>query len=771
MIFKNIKIQKFIAALMIVAALSPAMTVFVTPKKAEAQFTDFANLALNGIKLVYGVASAAASSTSAFFDSHQALKQITQEVLKSIAKRLLAEMTKSTVNWINTGFHGQPLFLENPNSFFRDIAKSEIKDLVEVTGYDSFRFPFGKQFALDVISSYKNQFAQNASYSLSRATQDADYAYRFRTDFNVGGWNGFLINTQFPQNNLIGYQMMATEELSRKLAGTSQSAANKVKETLQQGMGFLSPQTCPSNPNYNNGRNEFNKPSFQSKIVYDFKPTVANMGDTAAAYEAEKKKYDDEYNKKIAAEKAAWEDPKGPNVCPGGLVNTTPGSVAGNQIMRAMSSSFSQTELGAAMGNSLSAIFDALLNKFMQDGLNSLASKVNPQVQDDFSYMGQTLGSPSGAINGYTDPFAGPDEEIVLSKFKEEVTQGIANTTLELRLMSNTDPLNPGLIQIEDKIWQAAQRLDVCIPGPDKNWEKRLDAERDRIINNKLMPETGSKDYLKSRDATGAVRDLRFAVASFKDWLMTKIIGELPDAILYTDEVNSLNVNAQDQTRLTESNRTKGAALARLQAISRSLAAITTQPEPGSAAEKNLIAIKKQYNAVQTTVSNTGTVEDTRNLLNSAKDKLENLGKMLTTCETQRTAAGWSNPGGPNSTNSKAGGKTEAQLFCSVPIISGYSHGDLIRSDDANGHLAGKFRFRNPAFEVFGEDPQDGQWNVRDLTSEKSSPGYEELPMVNANRIYGDVTNNFQPVNVDIDCKVVYKATDIDYKHAGEETF
>jgi len=64
-------------------------------------------------------------------------------------------MTKSVTNWINSGFHGAPLFLENPGSFFQDIGKYEIKNLVDEFGYDPNRFPFGQAFALNTINAYK----------------------------------------------------------------------------------------------------------------------------------------------------------------------------------------------------------------------------------------------------------------------------------------------------------------------------------------------------------------------------------------------------------------------------------------------------------------------------------------------------------------------------------------------------------------------------------------------------------------------------------------
>ena len=95
--------------------------------------------------------------------------------------------------------------------------------------YDRLKYPFGKDFAKNIINTYQRKLADNASYSLSNAIRDPVYLDQYRNNFNVGGWNGFLVNTQYPQNNYIGFQMIATQELARRVQGTSQSAAKKTQ--------------------------------------------------------------------------------------------------------------------------------------------------------------------------------------------------------------------------------------------------------------------------------------------------------------------------------------------------------------------------------------------------------------------------------------------------------------------------------------------------------------------------------------------------------------
>ncbi len=811
------KIPKLISSLLIVSIIIPNLF-FSQPKQVNAQAAitfDPIQSALKFIGNAVGVTGTVAGVTSTSIQVKNVLKAIAQEFLKAAAKKMLAEMTKSTVNWINTGFHGQPLFVQNPQSFFQDITKSEVKNLVDQIGYDRLKSPFGKQFALQVIDSYKRTAQQNSEYSLNKVINDEEFLNNYRINFARGGWDGFLLNTQYAPNNPIGYNITEASILGEKIAGTQQTAVQKVKDTLNQGMGFLSPQTCPSNPSYNNGVNEFNRPSFSfnpapGDLPPEPKPTDAKyQGDIgkygSPTFLSDYAIWQHQYNVLKAARKNAWAKT---NDCPNGLASTTPGSVAANSIMNALGTPMKQGELSAAMGNSLSTVFDSLINHFLDKGLSSLASKINPQqTPDTWSYNGETLGSPSNN----TDTFGGPDQEIILSDFKKQIsgyttilnedgtikdvtvgeigggtyTPGdIDNTKTEIALMDNKDYTSPGILQLMQIIPIETQKLDECLPGLNKGWEARLKTETER--NSKiLLKESGSSDDLKVKAVTDVLRELNFAVASYKDWVTIKMMGSLPNAVTYMDEISNLDTLTQKTSETSNNKRDKEKALARLRSLQNSLSLIPKQPNPQDSDqaaykrdETKLISIKKQYDAIKNIISNTTGIEETKSTLNTLKDTLENLNKLNTECVAERRDAGWSNDGnnlgdgilmstnnqpitvqiqdqifGQITVNTGQTNGSEIGQFCSVPIISGYSHGDIIRQDDSNQHGALKFTFRNP----HGNDGGD--------------PGYEDLPMLNAREVYGDDTRKFNPVVVDIDCNTLFKAKPTDYKHSGDPAF
>lgn len=390
------KTKKLISALLVVSIISPAVLFSTSPKQAQAQAGSTAAISVPVADIPQEQASwlsyalHGTNTSSTITDTGLHVKdfaiEIGKQLLKVAAKRLLAQMTQATINWINSGFHGSPLFLENPESFFKDIAKSEIRNLVDMIGYDTFRFPFGKETALNVIDSYKRQFSTNAEYTLSRVINDPDLLVRYRNDFNYGGWNGFLINTQYPQNNYLGFNMIVQENLASRLEGTLQAPAQKVQSLLQQGMGFLSPQTCPDNPKYNNGVNEFLRPSFNESRYDKEHPFDPSTGPSGSL----------QWSQAKARARADWAEA---NTCPGGLVSTTPGSVAANQVFSAINVPFLTTALDGALGNSLAAIFDALINKLMSDGLTALAGTINPgPSEDNWSYDGNTLSSSTTTV-------------------------------------------------------------------------------------------------------------------------------------------------------------------------------------------------------------------------------------------------------------------------------------------------------------------------------------------------------------------------------------
>ena len=166
---------------------------------------------------------------------------------KMVVKLALQKITQSTVEWIQGGVRdGSPAFIENPKSFFRDVAREEIlKFGLEIN--DETLYPFGKAFLISQAEAFNRHFDENARYSLNELINQTtpEYtAHTFNQDFSKGGWNAWTALTSVPANNPLGFQLMASNELSKRLEDVYKSPANEIRDALAQADGYLGDQRC-----------------------------------------------------------------------------------------------------------------------------------------------------------------------------------------------------------------------------------------------------------------------------------------------------------------------------------------------------------------------------------------------------------------------------------------------------------------------------------------------------------------------------------------------
>jgi hypothetical protein len=161
-----------------------------------------------------------------------------------LARNQLTSMTKYTMNWINSGFHGDPFFVRNIDSFMDDITKNIVKKEVYLFGdpANASRYPFGRDFARGQINSYnvKNNFNKAMQSDLTQYLSPGATTDSFATDFSQGGWDAWLGLTMHPQNNPLGFNMME----SQHLADAQNSAVAKQDAELAQNNGYLSDKRC-----------------------------------------------------------------------------------------------------------------------------------------------------------------------------------------------------------------------------------------------------------------------------------------------------------------------------------------------------------------------------------------------------------------------------------------------------------------------------------------------------------------------------------------------
>ena len=172
-----------------------------------------------------------------------------------IAKMLLQKLTMSTVMWINSGYDGNPSFIQDSGKFFKDIADTQILQFgIEIDGIN----PYSKEWLKNQALAYKTKFAENAQYSLNEMIaqtnpsclkengENTNCSEEFNQDFSMGGWDAWTAMTQVPANNPLGFKLMADNEIQKRLADTSQSVAKDTRDALQAANGFLGDKRCIS---------------------------------------------------------------------------------------------------------------------------------------------------------------------------------------------------------------------------------------------------------------------------------------------------------------------------------------------------------------------------------------------------------------------------------------------------------------------------------------------------------------------------------------------
>ena len=112
----------------------------------------------------------------------------------TLAKNQLSAMTKYTMNWVNSGFNGDPLFVRNVDSLMYSI---ENKILEEQTRWfkdpvNAREYPYGRDFAISAINSKQSgdNFLDSMKSDLTAYLTPGATTDSFANHFSEGGWNG-----------------------------------------------------------------------------------------------------------------------------------------------------------------------------------------------------------------------------------------------------------------------------------------------------------------------------------------------------------------------------------------------------------------------------------------------------------------------------------------------------------------------------------------------------------------------------------------------------
>jgi hypothetical protein len=262
------KYTKKISLLLIISIMSLNLSFLATPKKANAlwgvldtnlidpftlAFYTSAQVSLTAMTTATGV-SATENTALGLWET---LKKYTFEAAmagfaKKLALQLVQQFTQATVDWINSGFNGNPAYVADFNKFVTGeggVADAAMGDFFANSDLNFLCAPFQIQVKLALQLGYgaglKNQIGCTLSgitRNVSNAINNASIGVNVNVSnfTNNGGWDSWLNMTLQPQNNPVGAYLIAKNALDAQIETAKGSATLE----LAAGQGALSFKRC-----------------------------------------------------------------------------------------------------------------------------------------------------------------------------------------------------------------------------------------------------------------------------------------------------------------------------------------------------------------------------------------------------------------------------------------------------------------------------------------------------------------------------------------------
>lgn len=387
-------------------------------------------------------------------------QECSKAIGRYIAKQMMDKITQDTINWINTGFKGEPAYIKNPESMFKSIADKEMYAFTSLIGFDRTNFPFGVQTARALIDSYTRTFEQNAQFSLNQYVATGD-ANTFYTDFRSGGWSAWNAMVLFPQNNPVGFNLISTNYIAQKTYDpTYKNEIQKIQQEVQMTGGFLNQKKCVLSKagagyEYNGeetplSEGEFEVIAAQLKAEYTQQQDLNGDGQVASMGAV---------NEALSHICDRWEV-------------VTPGKAISDQLTNALGTPLKSIEMADDLNKSLAAIFDALLNQLYKKGLSELTKLTDTSALTQFGGVGS-----NNSFSELSEQLLDQDNwstygqeidlyEILVSG--EDGVPGNADTLIDTQqawidMMNTVQNSLSGLLR-------ELKKLDYWLPGPTPLW-------------------------------------------------------------------------------------------------------------------------------------------------------------------------------------------------------------------------------------------------------------------------------------------------------------
>lgn len=174
--------------------------------------------------------------------SNETRESILDGLAWTVAKVAIDSITRSTVNWINSGFNGSPAFvsdLKENLTYLGDAIAEDFfvrldQNIIANTGF-SIRTPFQDQLNQKLREEfYRTTSSYGLDYTLDAYSENPK-AY-IDGNFSQGGFDAFFALSQNQSNNPLGAYVQAQNRLWAEIGAAQQQR----RQELDWGRGFLS---------------------------------------------------------------------------------------------------------------------------------------------------------------------------------------------------------------------------------------------------------------------------------------------------------------------------------------------------------------------------------------------------------------------------------------------------------------------------------------------------------------------------------------------------
>lgn len=161
-----------------------------------------------------------------------------------LAKGAIQVMTRSTVNWINSGFKGSPAFTTDLNRYMLQVGDAMANRFIEDLDQGlTIRTPYNDQISEAIrvgyfLSTGGTPYYVKNPYTLDQYSNNPE-AF-IAGEFGYGGFNAWFSTAMNPQNNPYGAYQLALSELNSRVNGVQGARAKE----LDWGNGFMSFRDC-----------------------------------------------------------------------------------------------------------------------------------------------------------------------------------------------------------------------------------------------------------------------------------------------------------------------------------------------------------------------------------------------------------------------------------------------------------------------------------------------------------------------------------------------